>query len=71
MADNFLVLILTHFPCSFLFGENDSYISSEYIILLFLVAHMDTSVTGITLRYKNPNSAVPIAEHILSGKQEV
>ena len=32
---------------------------------------MDTSVTGITLRYKNPNSAVPIAEHILSGKQEV
>lgn len=70
MADNFLVFILTHFPCSFSFGENDSYISSEHRILLLLVTHMDTSATGIAHCYKNPNSAIPVAEHILIGKKE-
>lgn len=71
MADNLLVFILTHFPCSVSFGENDSYISSEHRILLLLVTHMDTPATGIIHCYKNPNSVVPIAEHILTGKKEV
>lgn len=32
---------------------------------------MDTPATGIIHCYKNPNSVVPIAEHILTGKKEV
>lgn len=32
---------------------------------------MDAFATGITHCFKNPDSAVPITEHILTGKKEV